>query len=170
MSDEMSSQRDLFPNLPEQFQFAANHFASIGIIASTWAAFEISLDIAALQLAGVTEKIGLCFTAQVIGPARKIDAYISVARERGATKFMGDLDKFAKDTIGLGERRNRVVHDPWQFQNGSAKRLEATARRKLRLELIEVSHAEITSLMFGIQGHQARFVDLHARILAEVET
>jgi hypothetical protein len=140
------------------------------MVASTWAAFELSLDLATLHLAGIPQNIGLCITAQVIGPARKIDAYISIARERDAKKFMDDLNTFAKDTTGLGERRNRVVHDPWQLQHGPFTRLEATARRKLRFEFVEVTSSEIVSLMTSIRAHNTKFLDLHFRILAAVGT
>jgi hypothetical protein len=68
----------------------------------------------ALMLAQIPQQTGLCLTAQIGGSARKLDAYIAIARLRGADKFMGELDALAKATTALSERRNRVVHDPWQ--------------------------------------------------------
>lgn len=78
------------------------HMAIIGQIASGWAVFELAIDTNTLSLARITTTMGFCLTAQVNGTARKLDAYISVARERGADRFMGELDKFAKDLAGLG--------------------------------------------------------------------
>src|ERR1700719_460078 len=114
MSDELINPADAsLPSTPQELsQSDTLHLAAIGMVASGWAGFEVLIDTFALQLARSRGSWGYCFTAQVIGPARKLDAYISVARLRGADKFIPELESFVKDTVGLGERRNRVVHDP----------------------------------------------------------
>lgn len=170
MADETSEPEDCSELTPDQ-EAAQFHLAMVGSIAGDWALFETFLDGYALTLANFDNPLGYCFTAQVIGSARKLDAYIAVARARGAKKHNGELDQFAKDTAALAERRNRVVHDPWKFETGlDPKRLEITARRKLRTEWIPVSSAELIELNRAIQGHVDRFCELHDRIAAEIET
>ncbi len=72
------------------------HFAAVGAVASAWSTFELLLDAATLVLGNIPRQIGYCLTAQVIGAARKLDAYIAIARLRGANRFMKELDQFAK--------------------------------------------------------------------------
>jgi hypothetical protein len=147
------------------------HMAIVGQIASSWATFEIAIDINTISLARITTTMGFCLTAQVIGPARKLDAYIAVARERGAGRFMDELDKFAKDTAGFAERRNRAVHDPWiVLGQNPARRFEITARRRLKALSVPVTESELSNLMTEINKHRDRFIELHERIVAAVGT
>jgi hypothetical protein len=128
---------------------SVKHLAAVGLIASSWAGFELAIDQAALGLARIPQNVGICFTAQSAGSARKFDAYIAVARLKGAESFAGELDKFAKAVASVAERRNRVVHDPWFIitADGKPHRYEATARRKLRSEYIHVTREEMEKLV-----------------------
>jgi hypothetical protein len=97
------------------------HFAAAGRIASLWAEFELQIDAAAIKLARVAIEPGLCPTSQVIGPARKLDAYIALAELRINQsklwrKIRESLYEFAKDSAILAERRNRIVHDPRRLE------------------------------------------------------
>jgi hypothetical protein len=146
------------------------HFRSVGVIASLWTGFELMLDISSIEIGRIPDEAGLCLTSQIAGPARKLDAYVALARLRGADAFARELNEFAKDTQGIGERRNRVIHDPWLFftENGPAIRLETTARRSLRHKFVEMTLAEMTKLIRDINAHVTRFFQLHQRILAAV--
>jgi hypothetical protein len=148
------------------------HLAAVGLIASNWAGFELGLDKASLSLARIPETTGFCFTAQVIGPARKLDAYTALARLRGAKKFIGELDIFSQDTTKLAERRNRIVHDPWYVfvAQSSPCRLETTARRKLRHQFVQVTKDEILSIINDIDSHAKRFLALHLKIINAIGT
>jgi hypothetical protein len=155
----------------EEAERISMHLAAVGLVASTWAAFEFALDVSAIILARISQHAGYCFTAQVIGPARKLDAYIALAKLRGATTFAGELEKFAKDTAALAERRNRIIHDTWFLTTRpKPSRLEITARRVLKHAFVEVSREDIMKLVNQIDAHTARFDALHARIAAEVGT
>jgi hypothetical protein len=150
-----------------------SYLAAVGAVASTWAGFELSLDMSAIMLARIPQQIGLCFTAQIAGPARKLDAYIAIARLRGADNdLVRDLNELAKDTASLAERRNRVVHDPWFFftEGASPGRLEITAKRVLRHRYVEVGEDVILRLVADIDSHIAKFAILHARIGAAIDT
>jgi hypothetical protein len=146
-----------------EHRLAALHHAAIGSVASSWAIFELLIDAKALELADIEVTAGLCFTAQISGSARKLDAYIAIARLRGAGSFAGELDAFAKDTTGLAERRNRIVHDPWQIF-GAPFRTEITARRKLRAMQVSVSSADVRTCNIDILLHIGRFLARHAKI------
>lgn len=144
------------------------HLAAVGSVAGTWALFESFLDTLALELAGI-DKAGLCLTAQIAGSSRKLDAYIAIARLLGCEKLAGDFEKFAKDTAGLAERRNRVVHDPWLMLKGQLpQRMEVTARKKLRSQMVPVSTLDILALDENIRAHIIRFLNLHGKVKSEI--
>jgi hypothetical protein len=163
------------PGLPQftdkQAREAQRHLAAIGLVAAHWAAFETAIDFYALGLARIRRSVGYCFTSQVIGPARKLDAYIAIARMRGGDKFAGRLEDFAKKTEALAERRNRVVHDPWLIIGGDIpSRWETTARRKLRHLFVEVPTTEVLKLGHEISDHTKFFINLHRDIVASIGT
>lgn len=148
---------------------AINHFATVGMIATAWAHIENLIDVATLELAKIPKKEGLCLTAQVIGPARKLDAYFSVARLRKVPdKYLKKLNHTVQQTHRLSERRNRVIHDSWDISGETPKRLEISARKILKLEQIGVSTRELQSLALEIQAHFDDFRKLHQEILVEV--
>jgi len=157
-------------SIPGLTETAKQHYATVGVVASGWAGFEFFLDSSALELGRVPLQAGLCFTSQVIGSSRKLDAYIAIARLRGADKFMGELDKFAKETVKLSERRNRIVHDPWRVltAGGLPYRLETTAKKKLRHGYVAVSAPEMQKLISDTERHITQFLVIHGRIKAAV--
>lgn len=159
-----------FPELPPDIaEETREHLSLIGLVAAAWSQFEADLDTYTIGLGRIPAWPGRCLTAQVIGPARKLDAYIAIARLQGADKFMGELEKFAKATAHLAERRNRIVHDPWlKIGAGTASRLESTARRKLRYELVEVPLDEMEKLVQDIGAHEDALIELHSRIEGHV--
>ena len=164
LSNVFSSEGLLFLGKAEQ-----EHFAAIGMVASQWAFFEFCIDLNTLQLAMIPEEFGLCITAQVAGSARKLDAYIALARQLGCTTKNSDLEKFSKDTVALGERRNRAIHDPWVVeQDQEPTRIEATARKKLRYMTISSPTSKIVQLAFEIMEHVSKFQELHAAIIEEL--
>lgn len=148
---------------------AIQHFAAIGQVAATSALLETFLDTLALELADITSEAGLCFTAQIAGSARKMDAYIAVARFRGAKKIVPDLEKFAKVTAALAERRNRIVHDPWSVEQGQTpERMEVTARRILRSQMVPVSTDDILKLVADIRAHIFNLLEIDDQIRSEI--
>jgi hypothetical protein len=147
-------------------------YAAVGAVASAWAFLEGQIDLAAIRLAGLSNSnLGLCFTAQVIGSARKLDAYIAVAKERGSAKFSSRLEAFVRSTSALAERRNRIVHDMWIVRSPDMiGRYEITARRKLRSVVVSVTAADVLRCFSDICDQLEAFRDLDAQIRAEVGT
>jgi hypothetical protein len=125
-----------------------NHYAAIGRVAAAWSYLEATIDSGSIRLADIDPRTGICLTAQIAGTGRKLDAYISLARLRGIPPaLIKQLNAFANDTNGLGERRNRSVHDVWLFKHpDSPERLEATARKLLRFQYIPTSTEDLLGL------------------------
>lgn len=143
----------------------------VGLIASAWSIFEIAIDSATINLAGIPEDYGLCFTSQVIGPARKIDAFIAVSKLRRATHLAKELEGFAKETTSLSERRNRVIHDPWHVVSGSIpKRYEISARKSFKFVEKEVDLDDLRRLYNDIQAHHMKLRKLVKQIEGSRET
>lgn len=148
------------------------HYAAIGSAASEWAWLEQWIDFKTLELGKIPVGTGLCLTAPIAGAGRKLDAYIALARHLGAQKSLKQLNEFAKTLTSLGERRNRIVHDPWivNRKERAAGRLEATARKSLRFIIVPVTAAEIAKLSVEIEHHIGVFDAIHAAVVAEVRT
>jgi hypothetical protein len=146
-----------------------NHYAAIGRVAAAWAHFEALVDIYSTELAQIDAKTGLCFTTQIAGSGRKLDAYISLARLSRdlPEKLIKELNIFAKDTRGLSEQRNRIVHDLWFFNHpAEPERLEASAKKLLRFEYIPTSTEALLKFSTQIDNHAEKFVELTDRIAA----
>jgi hypothetical protein len=135
------------------------HYAAIGGVAATWAYFEAIIDTWLVAFADVDAAVGVCFTAQMIGPRPRIDALIALVRYLGiAQRWNKRLEQFAKDAQGLAELRNRAVHDVWDMTEPTRPiRQEATARRALRIVQIHVPTQELFSLAQNIETLRARF-------------
>ncbi|NUJ80969.1 hypothetical protein HUN39_13185 [Methylocystis sp. FS] len=97
---------------------------------------------------------GFCLTSQVIGSARKIDAFIAISKLRGASMMNGEFEKFAKSTAALSEKRNRVIHDPWcEDDDGSVTKTEVSARRLFKFEILESDIEQLRRLFSDILSH-----------------
>ncbi len=144
-NDPRQTNKEIFEAWKET---ASNHYAALGIVASNWAIFETTIDIWNLKLADISPQFGTCLTAQIAGSGRKLDAFISIVKLlRVKNPSTDTLEKFAKKAGCLAERRNRAIHDPWDLSNPhNPKRLESTARKKLRLQEILVSTDDICNL------------------------
>ncbi len=137
----------------EWSEVTARHYAMVGLVASNWAYFEAVIDDWTLRLAEIEPNIGACLTAQIAGSGRKMDAFISLLRLlKVGAPTADEWDKFAKRVAGLAEQRNRAIHDPWFLHDPEKpKRLEVTARRKLRNEMVPMSTIEVAALAANIE-------------------
>jgi hypothetical protein len=146
------------------------HYAAVGRVAAAWSVFEGTIDHWAIINAGISAHVGICFTAQIMGASRKLDAYIALARLLGARESsIHSLMKITQRTYDYGEKRNRVVHDPWYFEDASMPvRLEATAKKELRLLDVPVPTEEVSRLAAIIEAHCAEFWALAEEISNEL--
>jgi hypothetical protein len=137
----------------------AQHYSAIGRVAAAWSYFEATIDTASIALAQIGGEKGVCFTAQIAGSARKLDAYIARARLSGISKkLISDLCQFADGTHSLNERRN------------SPQRLEATAKKIVKLQLVPTSTQELMTLADDISQHVDQFDKLVDRVADELKT
>lgn len=127
------------------------HYAEIGRVAEAWTAIELMIDTACWNLSGLSAPVGICLTSQVSGHARKMDAFISLARLRGADEgLVRELNHLAERARVLSEQRNRVIHDSWMVGASNVPhRMEASARRALKYRYVPVTTEQLTELTIG---------------------
>ena len=156
----------------EDGRLSHKHYSAIGQVAARWAYFEGVMDTWLMIFAGIETEIGVCFTAQMLGSRPRIDGFIALVRYLGANKKWNErLEEFAKDAQGLGEQRNRAVHDVWDMsESSSPRRLEATARRLVRVLKVHVPTNELLRLAENIEALRKRFDDLASAIFTEIHT
>jgi hypothetical protein len=142
------------------------HYAAIGKVAANWSALELIVDSACWELAGVGDEPGVCLTSQVAGIQRKLDALTALLRLREKPEVLiKDINKFSDRARALAERRNRVVHDPWQHGGslGTPHRVEASARKKLVFKSVPMPTDEVVALVDEIWNLTDRFTVLMVR-------
>jgi hypothetical protein len=146
------------------------HLLVIGKVATGWSRIEHDLAVTIWRLAGLTNEVGACLTAQIPNSARLLDALISLARLKGIDESMiSKMIKFAERTYPLQERRNRVVHDVWTFDPPFvSSRWSVQAKRKLSLEPVEVPTAELEELVAAILNHGTALGNITRSIYAHL--
>lgn len=146
-------------------------YATVGKIASNWAAFEALLHSSLWVLAKVEDKIGACLTSQIPNVARSLDAFAALVRFHGGSDaLMSRINKFTEKTHGLSPRRNRAIHSPWswEWETGKASRLVITAQKKLVLDAEEIELAEMSKLVDDTHDHIEAFETIIAEISKEL--
>ena len=146
------------------------HYAAIGRVATSWGYFEAQIDNWSHHFAGVEPDIGVCFTSQILGPRGKIDALMALIRLNDLSeKDEKVLKAFQGKIIGLAEQRNRTVHDWWPLNDPhSPQRLEATARGKLKLEMVSMSTADVAHLSENIEKLHSEMDELVSAIFSRI--
>jgi hypothetical protein len=142
-------------------------YATVGKIASNWAAFEAILHNSLWVLAKVEDEAGACLTAQIPNVSRALDAFAALVRLRGGSDaLITRIRIFTEKTHGLSSRRNRAIHSPWNrdWETGKASRLVITAQKKLVFGPEEVDLAHMSKLVDDTHDHVQTF----EKIIAEV--
>jgi hypothetical protein len=77
------------------------------------------------------------------------------------------INKFAERTRGVGDKRNRAVHDSWNWnrETGQPYRLQISAQKRLILGPQPMGTEELDALIDTISEH----IDAFEKIVAEVE-
>ena len=147
------------------------HYTVIGLVACLWGFLESGIDGAISDLARTDERVMACVTAQLIGPARRMDALVALFRhEGGSEEIVKQLKKFQGSIQQLGEDRNRVVHDPLMKNNktGKVHKSLTTAKGELKYELAPVSIDDMKKTAEEIREANWRFSHLRDAIKAEM--
>jgi hypothetical protein len=147
------------------------HYTVIGLVASLWGILESSIDGSIAQFAFTEERAMACVTAQLIGPAKRMDALIALVRYRGGgPQLISELKSFQGSIQQLGEDRNRIVHDPVVRGKTTGKVYKSliTAKGELKYDFSPVSIDKMKKTGEDIRGAIGRFIDLRSRINAEM--
>jgi hypothetical protein len=149
--------------------------SEIAYVISGWAQLEYDMDALIWELAGLSDNpdVGACLTAQFSTVNVRINALLALARVQGIpSSQIAKLNKFRERASAVGERRNRVAHDPWLSAYGKdlkdlqkVYRLQRTARAKLEHEYKPVSLEELQALRSEIEEALQKFNDLASDIL-----
>ena len=147
------------------------HYTVIGLVASKWATLEVIIDgcIASLALCGEPEMA--CVTAQLIGPAKRMDALLALFVHRGGSERLRKRIKSFQGKIQqLGEDRNRIVHDPLLIKSGTGKahKVLSTAKGELKYEMVPVSINGMKKTADQIEEAGQEFRRLREEIDAEI--
>lgn len=114
-----------------------DHCAAIGLVAITWADFELTIDRAIWALMDVDHQVGACLTAQFNSMFHRMNALASLAGQCGISDDLcAEITKLAGKIGYLSEERNRAVHDArfLAIETGTVKRFQSTAKRKLEFD------------------------------------
>ncbi len=93
-------------------------YSFIGRVTSDWSHFESQLDGIIGLLAKTDAPVTACLTGQYTGAHPRLNAIIALLTVRGSAqphlkKQIGKWNRLSPKFQQLGERRNRIVHDPW---------------------------------------------------------
>ncbi len=171
---EVSTHVDNSSNKNEIFEAwdltASKHYTALGLTASNWAYFEAVIDDWNLKLADIRPHLGECFTAQIVGSERKLNAFISIVKLLQLKSLSANmLETFTKEASSLAEQRNRVVHDSWDISNpNEPKRLEVAAGKTLRITTGPVSTDIITKLADDIATLRTEFEAMASQAMKEM--
>lgn len=153
------------------WELSTELYGNIGRVAADWAALEATVDWATWEVANLSNEVGVSLTSQINGPGRKLDGLIAVATAVGvAPKHLAQLNKIAKETISAGERRNRVVHDPWIVVGDSPHRIVGSGRRVPRFELAALPDGFFESLIEDVRRLGERLTIVIQGVLDERES
>ena len=133
------------------------HYSALGKVAACWALFESGIDFQSWKMAGLPSDAGACFTAQIMGPAKKLDVLVSLLNLFEFSETATALNKMGDKIRGLGDERNRALHDMWlaDEETGQPHRYEISARKTVKINTISVSTDQL--------------LDLSVRILAQYD-
>jgi len=147
------------------------YVTAVGRIAGIWAQLEFVINDAIWELANVESGAGACITAQIIPSNPRMRALISLVHYRGAKQeLLTELNRFRHHIDGLGQQRNRFIHDPAGIdrETGEIKRVNVTAELQLDFSYHHVDYDKMASLHTEIKTAITQFRDLYKRVLDEV--
>jgi len=96
------------------------YYALIGRVASNWTHFELMLDRIIWDLSGFSQPTALCITGHIMGVVPRFKMIESLSQKIGLSRDdLKPLRVLKERHYNVGERRNRIVHDPWFYTKDS---------------------------------------------------
>jgi len=143
------------------------YLQAIGKVAFAWSAFEFNVNDAIWELANLERKAGTCLTSQLIGPGPRFKCLVALLNLRGTpAEIVKKMNSISVEAASLGGQRNRYLHDPivWDKTDGSIHRMETTADRLLKHEILPVEIQELSDLHHKIEVLGGRFSYFYAHV------
>lgn len=146
------------------------YFHWLGRLTSTWSSFEFNLNDAIWELANLERKAGTCLTSQMIGPGPRFRCLVALLNLRQTpTEIVRRINALSADADAASRQRNRYIHDPMVLDDttGTISRMETTADRAVKHEVIPITLEEIKKLYSKIDHLNTRFNFLYAHVRAK---
>lgn len=131
---------------------------------------EYDVSVAIWALADVRPAIGACITSQIFTLRSKLDALLSLSKLRKVDEsIIKKINRFADDSRGGQEIRNRIIHDQWLIDNLNPDQmghLRITAAKKLEFQIRPVILRDLIADLEKLEDLQARFQEIRLEIEA----
>lgn len=149
-----------------------SHFAALGKVAASWAMLEYEIDYRCWKLAGLPSDLGACFTAQIMGPSKKLEVLTSLLNLFELSETASALNKMNGKIRGLGDERNRALHDMWLADEttGEPHRYEISAKKKVVFKAVPVPTSELHDLALRILAQHSAFEEIMDTVVSPVST
>jgi hypothetical protein len=143
------------------FAFIPAFADCIARVASVWARLEYDINVTIWALADTRPALGACITSQIFTLQARLDALLALAKIRQLdSSIIKQINKFADDSRGGQEIRNRIIHDMWlqdRLNPGHMGHLRITAAKKLEFVIASVPLFELTADLEKLEDLCARF-------------
>lgn len=149
-------------------------YSFVGRVASDWAHVEHLFDEIIWRLAGTDPIRGACITAQMMGVyprCKTIIALLTVVghrRSRDVQPLISRTTELMQKSSGPGDRRNRIVHDPWYVYTGidQTAQFKAMPQKDLRYGVHPVDVKELEETLTAIKNYTERVTKLRDDVFA----
>lgn len=146
---------------------------ALGKVATELSLLEYYINQTIWALARVKPQLGACITAQIIPISGRADALETLALARGLSKtLVEEIRSFAGKAKGLGNKRNRVLHDTWAVEKPSKRtvRLEISAKTNPVFGFRQEDSAKVLDLANEIRKCRYQYNKIHDKIISELKT
>jgi hypothetical protein len=143
---------------------------AIGRLSWAWSIFEFTINEAIWELANVSRHAGTCMTSQLIGPGPRFRCLVALLNLREVPQnLINEINTLTSTAEKLGRQRNRYLHDPivMHMANKTVHRMETTADRTLKHDIVPVDIDEIKKLVKDIDEIEIKFEHLYDRVRAD---
>ena len=147
------------------------YFVAMGRVANAYSQLEFTINDAIWELANVERAIGVCLTAQMIGPGPRNRCLLALLNLRKAPKpILDQFNVISKKIEGLAAQRNRYVHDPFVLNEdtGEIHRMEASADKSISYGFMDADVTKLTALVEQIEKTGNEFNQLYLRACDEL--
>jgi hypothetical protein len=145
-------------------------YALVGKVASDWAHVEHTLDEIISELAGIEPSKGGAITAQIMGAYGRFKAILALLSlgkpDDRKAKVVARVTELMNKSSNAGEKRNRIVHDPWYTYTTSGKtaQFKSMPHKDHRYGIQAVDSEIVEDALSSIKDFHQRINDLKAEI------